>query len=277
MKILFGTGGTPVSSPKRDSITGITTIKKLGLDCMELEFVQGVKMKEEMAEKVKERSKELGIVLTAHAPYFINLNSKDPKKLKASMDRIIETARIGMYCGARSITFHPGFMEKDPPSEVLKRIVKAIKKIKEELNERGIDMDIRPETTGKPSQFGSLSETLELCAETGLMPCIDFAHLHAREMGRYKNAGEFAGILEKIVKMLGKNSLKNMHIHMSGIKYGKKGEIKHLNLKDADLNYEEILKVLIDYGVEGVIISESPDLEGDALLMKNTYKKLGGK
>jgi len=277
MKLLFGTGGTPVSSPKRDSITGITTIRKLGLDCMELEFVQGVKMKEEMAEKVKEHSKELGIVLTAHAPYFINLNSKDSKKLKASMDRIIETARIGMLCGAKSITFHPGFMEKDPPSEVLKRIVKAIKKIEEEMEEKGIVMDIRPETTGKPSQFGSLSETLELCAETGLLPCIDFAHLHAREMGRYKNANEFAGILEKMVKVLGKGSLKNMHIHISGIKYGKKGEIKHLNLKEADLNYEEILKVLIDFGVEGVIISESPDLEGDAILMKNTYKKLGGK
>lgn len=277
MKVLFGTGGTPISSPKRESLTGITTVKKLGLDCMELEFVQGVKMKEEMAERVKDHARELGIQLTAHAPYFINLNSKDEEKLQASMKRIIETARIGMLCGTRSITFHPGFMENETSSEVLKRIVKAVKRIKEEMEEKEILMDIRPETTGKPSQFGSLSETLELCSETELQPCIDFAHLHAREMGRYKNASEFAGILEKVKKTLGKDALNAMYIHMSGIKYGKKGEIKHLNFKESDLNYEEILKVLIDFGVEGVIISESPDLEGDAILMKNAYKKLGGK
>lgn len=277
MKLLFGTGGTPNSSPKRDSITGISTIKKLGLDCMELEFVQGVKMGTEMAEKVKNHSEECGIFLTAHAPYFINLNSTEKEKLEASIERIVDTARIGMACGTKCITFHPGFVGKDRPQEVFKRIVKGVKRVQEIMKEEGISMDIRPETTGKPSQFGGLQEIIELCAETGIQPCIDFAHLHAREGGKYKKADEFAGILEKVVKALGKGALKKMHIHMSGIKYGKKGEIKHLNLRESDMNYEEVLKVLIDFNVEGFVISESPNLEEDAILMKNTYKKLGGK
>jgi deoxyribonuclease-4 len=65
-----------------------------------------------------------------------------------------------------------------------------------------------------------------------------------------------------------------MHIHVSGIAYGKKGEIKHLNLKESDLQYVELLKALKDYEARGLVICESPDLEEDALLLQETYHKL---
>ena len=56
------------------------------------------------------------------------------------------------------------------------------------------------------------------------MPCIDFAHFHARTNGKYNTYGEFSEILEKIEKKLGKKGLENMHIHITGIAYGEKGE-----------------------------------------------------
>ena len=65
-----------------------------------------------------------------------------------------------------------------------------------------------------------------------------------------------------------------MHIHLSGIQYGAKGEKKHLNLEEADLQYVELLRALKDYHVKGLVICESPNLEGDALLLQETYSKL---
>jgi len=52
------------------------------------------------------------------------------------------------------------------------------------------------------------------------------------------------------------------------------GEIKHLPLKESDLKYVELLRALRDKGVAGMVICESPNLEDDALLLKETYEGL---
>ena len=127
---------------------------------------------------------------------------------------------------------------------------------------------------GKASQFGTVEEILRLCAELeGLAPCMDFAHWHART-GKSNSYDEFTSILIQIKNKLGQVALDNMHIHVSGIAYGNKGETKHLNLQDSDFQYTELLKALRDYNVKGTIICESPSIEDDAILLKNTYKSL---
>ena len=65
-----------------------------------------------------------------------------------------------------------------------------------------------------------------------------------------------------------------MHIHITGIAYGPKGEKNHLNLKESDLQYEELLKSLKDFKVKGVVVCESPNIEGDALMMQKIYSRL---
>jgi len=134
---------------------------------------------------------------------------------------------------------------------------------------------LRPEVTGKASQFGTVEEVLRLSSELeGVAPCIDFAHLHART-GKSNSYAEFAAILEQIERKLGRAALGNMHIHVSGIKYGESGEIKHLNLQDSDFDYVNLVRALKDFKVGGLVISESPNLEGDALLLQQTYRSLG--
>ncbi|MEK6948632.1 MAG: TIM barrel protein, partial [Nanoarchaeota archaeon] len=134
---------------------------------------------------------------------------------------------------------------------------------------------IRPETTGKETQFGNLDEILDLSAEfNNVMPCIDFAHFHARTNGKYNSYKEFSEILEKVEKKLGKKGLENMHIHITGIAYSEKGEKNHLNLEGSDLKYKELIKALKDFKVKGVMISESPNIEEDALLCKKVYEKI---
>ena len=106
------------------------------------------------------------------------------------------------------------------------------------------------------------------------MPCIDFAHLHARSNGKFNTENEFNEILIKYEKELGKIALENMHIHLSGINYGEKGEKNHLILENSDMNYKDLLKVLKEFKCKGVIVCESPNVEQDALLLKKIYSNI---
>ncbi len=247
----------------------------MGLDGMELEFVRGVRMREEKAKKVRKLAEELGLTLTVHAPYWINLYAREREKLEASIKRIYDSARIGAMAGARDIVFHPAYYLGDEPRKVHRQVVSILKDLTARLKEEGIEVVLRPETTGKPSQYGSLEEVLELSAEVdGVLPCIDFAHLHARGGGILLKPEDVARVLDKVREYLGDEALKRLHIHISGIAYGKKGERHHLNLEESDLIWRDILRVLKEYGADGTIVSESPNIEGDALLMKRYWQSL---
>ena len=271
--LLFGTAGIPLSTPKpASSVNGVLRVRELGLDAMELEFVRGVKMGDDLAYKVRSVSEAAKVVLTAHAPYYINLNSSEKAKVEASINRILETARVAHKAGGWSIVFHPAYYGKDSAEVVYDRVKEALKRIVGTLRDEGVAIWVRPETSGGLAEFGDLEEVVRLSQEVeNVLPCIDFAHIHARSRGKYNSYEEFVEIFNYLERELGKGVLKNMHMHFSGIEYGEKGEIKHLNLEESDFKYVELAKVLKDYSIEGVIISESPNIEGDALLLKNVY------
>jgi len=263
-----------LSSRQPTTQAGIERIKELGLGCMEIEFVQGVRMGPEMARQVGEFASRLGVSLSAHAPYFVNLNAREPDKIAASQQRLLQTARIGALCGARSVVFHAAFYLDDPPGQVYDTVKKHLQAVVEQLRGEGVNIRLRPETTGKPTQFGSLEEVLNLCLEIPeLAPTIDFAHWHART-GSYNSYAEFNAILDQIENKLGRGALDDIHIHLSGITYTKKGESKHLRLQDCDLRYPELLRALKERGVQGLVVCESPNLEEDALLLQETYNSL---
>jgi len=272
--LIFGTGGVPHSSKTNSTIDGIRRVAELGLGCMELEFVQGVRMGEAGASLVAEIAAREGVKLSAHAPYFINLNAHEPEKIRASQGRILQTARIASICRAESIVLHTAFYLGDPPEETYSNVKKYLAEVVHQLKQETNRVWIRPEVMGKPSQFGTIEEICNLSIELeGVAPCIDFAHWHART-GAFNSYPEFASILQEVEERLGRVALDNMHIHASGIAYGKKGETKHLNLKESDFQYAELLQALKDYDAKGMVICESPNLEEDALLLQETYNLL---
>jgi deoxyribonuclease-4 len=272
--LLFGTGGTPHSAKTASTIDGILRIAELGLGCMEIEFVQGVRMGEAGARLVAETAAKVDVKLSAHAPYFINLNAREPEKIRASQDRLLQTARIGSICGAETVVLHTAFYLGDPPEEAYEKVKKHLEAVMHQLRRENNSVWIRPEIMGKNSQFGTIDEILNLSTKLErVAPCIDFAHWHART-GQFNSYPEFASILLKVRERLGNEALDNMHIHASGIDYGKKGEIKHLNLKESDFQHVELLRALRDYDAKGLVICESPNLEEDALLLQGTYNEL---
>jgi len=275
MELLFGSAGVPRSVKNRSTDRGIRRIAELGLGCMELEFVRGVKMGESAARNIGQLAKEKGIALSSHGPYFINLNAREAEKRTASQERLLDTVRIASLCEARTVVFHAAYYMGDPPDEAYSVVKKNLQDIMHKLKFEQNQVWVRPEVAGKISQFGTLEEVLSLSNEIeGVAPCIDFAHWHART-GKFNSYAEFASILEQIESQLGRAALDNMHIHVSGIAYGAKGEIKHLNLKESDFDYVSLVKALKDFNVNGLVISESPNLEEDALLLQRTYNSLG--
>jgi deoxyribonuclease IV len=273
--LLFGTGGIPLSSNKpKNAINGIKRLGELGLGCMELEFVYGVRMTDAEADQIAVAAQKARVRLTAHAPYYINLNAHENDKLVASQERLVQTARVASLCGASDVAFHAAFYMKDAPADVYNNVKRLLTGIAAEVRKQNKYLWLRPELMGRNSQFGTLEELLKLCSEVeGLAPCIDFAHLHART-GKVNSYYEYKAVLNQVEKNLGRSALENLHIHVSGINYNSKtGEIMHLNLKEADLRYPELLQALKEVDASGVVICESPNLEEDALHLQETYNK----
>lgn len=272
--LVFGTAGIPNPLKAKTTQGGIELLYKLGLSCMEVEFVKGVNMTPATARDVARVATKRGIRLSAHAPYFINLNAREPEKVRASRERIVQTARITALLGGESVVFHPAYYLKDEPVKVYATVKTNLEQIVARLKIEGNRVCIRPEVMGKDSQFGTLEEVLQLCAEVeGVAPALDFAHWHART-GKVNSYNEFIAVLKKVEKRLGRAALDNLHIHVSGIRYGEKGENNHLNFAESDFNYEALVMALKDYKVKGMVICESPNLEDDAQLLKQAYEKL---
>ncbi len=271
MVLLFGTAGTPVSSKTNDSLSGIKRISELGLGCMELEFVRGVKMGEETATKISGLAKTLEIALSVHAPYYINLNGEAETRLK-STERILKSVRIGNICGARCVVVHAGFVQKDMRADAYEKIKKELVCIREQIDSEGLEIDLRIETMGRGSQFGTLDEVFRITEVPGVLPCLDFSHLHA-VTGKNNTMEEFENILKEVENQLGREGLDSMHIHVSGIEYSSKGEKRHLEFDASDFKYKELARVFADFHISGMVISESPNLEIDALKIKAEYEK----
>lgn len=274
-KMLFGTAGVPNCTPKKNNpIDGVKTVHSLGLDCMQLEFAHGVRMKEEVSSGLRKASYELGIPLTSHGPYYINLNAREQDKIDSSVERIIQTAKISDLCGAESMTFHAAFYMKDSPFDVFDLVEKSLNVIEERLGRLDIQIELRPELTGKTSQFGSLEELIQLAKSVNsCSPCMDFSHLYART-GRHNDYKDFCEVLDVLKLELGPNTLQNMHIHISGISSNSKGDLKHLNLNDSDFNWKDLLRALKDNNCTGYVICNSPNLEKDAKMLKDYYLAL---
>lgn len=272
-RLNFITAGMPLRTGKGSYPDAFDVLKEMQLDGMELEFVHGVRMKDEHRQFVNSMSDDF--VITAHGPFYINLNSQEEDKIDASVQRIIDTASVASQAGAFSITYHAAFYMGKDKETVYNQVKTQTKRIADVLDREKIEVWVRPETTGKATQWGDVDEVIKLSNEfEKVLPCIDFSHLHARSAGEYNTYDEFSRILEKMGNEIGQYALDNFHGHLAGIEYTAKGERQHLNLEESDMNYKDLLKALKEFNVKGAIVCESPNIEDDCKLIKEFYWSL---
>jgi len=194
---------------------------------------------------------------------------------RESLERLVETGRLAGRCGAASFCFHAGFYQRQDPAAAAARVEKGLDRVTRRLRRLGVAIDVRPELTGKGTQLGSLDEILSW-SETvkGVRPCVDFSHQVARHGGGFNRYRDFAAMLGQIERRLGRSALERLHVHVSGIEYGPRGERRHLPLRDSGFRYRELLRALHDHRVSGWVVCESPAMEDDALLLKRAYRRL---
>jgi len=188
----------------------------------------------------------------------------------------MDAAHYGNLAGATDIIFHPGSYFGKPPDEVLAVAIPRLQECVSDLRAANNPVTLRPETMGKSAMLGSFEDTLEMGQQIeGVAPCLDFAHLHARTGdGSMNSEAEWELVLQKYAKALGEKALQQLHIHLSGIEYGPKGEKNHLPVSESDLNLKGLFRALKSVGASGRILCESPVMEEDALLMKQTWEAL---
>jgi deoxyribonuclease-4 len=277
LSFVFGTVGSPTGTPKKPggSVGAIEFSQSIGLRALELGWVQSVRVTEATCALIKSTGAEQDVALSVHAPYFINLNATDEEWPK-SRKRLMDAAHYGNLAGATDIIFHPGSYFGGDPSEVLKVAIPRLQGCVDDLRQAGNPVTLRPETMGKSAMLGSFEDALAMSKSMPqVLPCLDFAHLHARPGdGTMNTYEEWAAYLEAYQKTLGKKALKKLHIHLSGIEYGPKGEKNHLPLAEADLKLTDLFQALHDFGCGGRILCESPIMEEDALNMKKAWMKV---
>jgi deoxyribonuclease-4 len=275
----FGTVGSPSGAPKKPggSVGAIQFSKSIALTALELGWVQSVRVTEATCAAIRAAGAEHDVSISVHAPYFINLNA-EAEEWPKSRKRLMDAAHFGNLAGASDVIFHPGSYFGRPAPEVLEKAIPRLKACVAELRGGGNPVTLRPETMGKSAMLGSFEDALSMSqAVEGVLPCLDFAHLHARPGdGTMNSYDEWTRLLKAYSAALGTAALRQLHIHLSGIEYGPKGEKNHLELKEADLDLKALFNALHDYGCGGRILCESPIMEVDALKMKRTWSKIAG-
>jgi deoxyribonuclease-4 len=275
----FGTVGSPTSTPKNPggSVGAVIRLRELNLAGLELGWVRSVRVSEKTCLKIKETAMENDVLISVHAPYFINLNA-DEEEWPKSRKRLMDAAHFGNLAGATDIVFHPGSYFGHEPHEVLPKAISRLEGCVRELRDAGNPVILRPETMGKSAMLGSLEDTIEMSNKIpGVFPCLDFAHLHARRGdGTLNSYEEWVRLLEQYGQSLGDSALEDIHAHLSGIEYTEKGEKKHLLIEESDFDMRGLFRALTEINCSGRILCESPNLEDDAVLMQNVWFEVSG-
>ena len=264
MTLFFGPAGIPMTC--RDHREGLERISALGLRALEVEFVHGVRMRPADAAVIGGLAAEKGIRLSAHAPYYINLNSRDPAIVEKSKERILDTMRMARDLGARIIVVHAGFYSGMAPSEATRVMTEQIRECRERADaERCEKVVLGLETMGKRASWGTLAEIRKVSSRVrGVFPVMDFAHLHARGRGALTTQEAFGEVLDEFERF----GAPFMHCHFSGVEYGLAGERRHLELRARSPDFALLAPLLLKRSYDVTVICESPLLEEDALLMK---------
>lgn len=280
MRAIFGTAG----NPDRFQAEGFKAskdmplwLKEKGLDAYEYQCGKGVSVGEATARAIGEKAAQAGIVLSLHAPYFVNPANPDPDSQEKTAGYVLAACRVARWMGAGRVVIHTGALQKRTREDALATARESFKMLRRRCDDEGYaDILLCPETMGKINQLGDLEEVLALSVVThGLLPCVDFGHLYARSLGALEGQEATARMLDRMAEVLGEEKARCFHSHFSMIEFTPKGgEARHLTFDQTDFgpDYRPLCRELARRGWSPTIICESAGTQDiDALIMKKEY------
>ena len=276
--IRFGPAGNETSfydQGYKNTYQAMQWLEDMGLNAYEYQCGRGVNIKEDSANQIKEYAIKHNIALSLHAPYYINMATKEPQKVESSLMHMRKSYIAAKQMGATRICVHPGAVMKDTRENAAKRAYDFLKSFLDEISDESVI--ICPEVMGKINQLGNLEEIIDLCSkEERILPTVDFGHLNARTHGSLKSSDDFERVVVQMINGMGIERTRKMHIHFSQIEYTEGGEKKHLTFEDTTYGpyFKDFIPVLYKYDMQPVVICESDDkMATDALKSKIMYEK----
>lgn len=279
MSAVFGPAGNSLSFSQmgyKHTLQAPEYLKKMGLDAYEYQCGRGVNISLNKAEEFGKLCNENGIKVSLHAPYYISMSSTDEEKRLNSIKYILDSARAVNAMGGNRIVVHTGSCGKISREYALELACDTMKKALAALDDESLGhIHICPETMGKVNQLGTLDEVITLCTlDERLIPCIDFGHLNARDLGFFKTKSDYNTVFEKIADSLGEERRRTFHSHFSKIEYTQGGEKRHLTFADTVYgpDFEPVMELTAKYNCDTVYICESDGTQAeDAKTMKDYY------
>lgn len=281
-KIRFGPSGNSeifYEAGYKTSIQAPAWLNSVGLNAYEISFGRGYRMLGEMANIIGNEAKKNDVLVSVHAPYFINLANESDEMAEKSFGYIMTGLKMLRYLKGKHLVFHIGTQGKVSREIALALISARLDKLISMIYEKGYDdMFICPETMGKMVQIGSYKEIIDLCTKDKiLIPTFDFGHIYTFNLGNFGSYEDYKQIFNYSIEKLGFEKTKNCHIHFSKIEYGGKGEIRHLNYLDENYgpDFEPLARIIKDLRLTPTIICESAGkMAEDALIFKQIYSNL---
>ena len=251
-------------------------LKSIGLNAYEYSFGRGFTMGYEKAREIGKAAKENYVLVSVHAPYYVNLANDNPEAIEKNANYILNSLKFLELMEGQKCCVHPGSCGKLTRDVAIKNMHKGMDYVLSKIYENGQNkFMLCPETMGKSMQLGSVDEIINLCKmDKILVPTYDFGHINAVTGGTLKTKDDYMRILDKTINELGEYKAKNLHIHFSKIEYTAKGEVKHLTLEDTMYGpeFEPLAECLVDLKLTPTIISESKEMMmEDALILKEIY------
>jgi len=278
--MIFGVAGVPTNyKGKLQNL--FPWLRDMGLNAYEIQCVYGFKMSP-VNKEIYLKEKDNGFFFSIHAPYYINLGSLNTPVVERSKSNMKEGIELAKSAGVNRIIFHLGGGHNNTPEGrkvAIDQIVEAINEFTSEVDMGNVRL--YPEVGGKTANLGSLEEIIEVCKRCKYCyPCIDIAHLHAREIGSLTDKEQIKSRLQKIKDEL-PDKFDYLHFHAYTIQYNDKGEVKHLvhgdNIADGSEgrpNLDEFVEVLKEMNINPWVISEASDSqEIGAKYMRDRFKE----
>ncbi|MFA5861411.1 MAG: TIM barrel protein [Candidatus Thermoplasmatota archaeon] len=263
--IYIGPAGVPLSCKGRTTLEGVQHVQELGLNAMEIQFVRGIRMDEQYAIEVGELGKELGVKLGVHSPYYTNICSDDPKTVEKSMDKIAMSGYFADIMKADVVVAHTGFYTSLSKEKTMEKAIESVTMLRDYFVDNKFCCKLGVEVMGKQQTVGNLDEVIGICkAVPGVVPIVDFAHIHARSNGGLKTKEDFQAVFKKLDAL----KLKHIHSYFTGVKYMNGNELNHIPIKKGDLDFTPLVEVILENDYNITVTSVSPIVEHDAMYMK---------
>lgn len=248
----FGIAG--LKDPK-DLQGSVAALKGAGYEACEVQFVKEFTLKEPEAKRLGELTRDNGIALSVHAPYFAQLTTVEPDRLKLHLGALHHSCKLAGLMGATVVVCHPGSHHDHLPDELHERVDKALTNLGPRIEDTGVKLGL--ETCGRRSQFGALGDIALLVRKHAFTtPVIDYAHIHALSNGSLKDPAALEALFAYVVDEFSTEDLRPLHTHFSDNQFGPAGEIRHIRYGEGTLRIANVLKGAERFDLDLTVISE---------------------